>query len=360
MRKIVIIILALVVALGALPITFACYSWGGNGWGWNDWNWCWQPEKTVYCCTTDCQLCFTDVQAYDNEETFAEYKDVGETEACVKCCDKLKVTVENAYPCYQGIVDFCLKNTGNMVATITSITSDYPDPNYLRIELTGDVEVGTVVQPCETKCGTLVIGGIPQQEDAQNRCFTFEITLNYTCSCVPQNCETAYAYYGGCYCGTNYAHCFLNNYLGHSFGNWGWTNGPLRPGCYNFPIYAGAAQCNLYKGEKVGYLTVSYNGSKAIITYYMYSGYKLDETHLYVGSAPWPENNGSYTVAPGQYPYWHDLNNASTDSYEITGLCGNIYIIAHAVVCGNGGYDGGYWNGGYDGGYWNGGYNNFR
>jgi hypothetical protein len=330
MRKIVIIILALVVALGVLPVTFACYSWG-----WNNWSWCWQPHKTVYCYPYDCQLCFTDVEAYDNEYTFDEPKDVGDTRAYIKCCDKLIITVENAYPGYEGIVDFCLKNTGNMAATITGITPDYPDPDYLQIELTGDVQVGTVIERCEAKCGTLVIGGLPQ-ENTQDRCFTFEITLKYTCTYVP-HCETAYAYYAykcGYYGGLST--CFSQ----WGFSQWGWTNGRLGPGYYKFDIYAGAAQCNPYKGKKVGYLKVSYNGSTAVITYYMYSDYKMDETHLYVGNEPLPrDNNGDYTVAPGQYPYSHDLDNASTDTYTITGLSGKIYIIAHAVVCGDGGYN---------------------
>jgi hypothetical protein len=356
MRKIVIIILALVVALGALPVTFACYNSGWDGW----WSWCWKPHETVYCCPTNCQLCFTDVNADDNETTFTEPKDVGETEASIKCCDKLKITVTNAYPGYEGIVNFCVENTGNMAAQITGITPDYPDPAYLLIDLTGEVQVGTVIQPCQTKCGQLVIYGIPQREDAQNRSFTFEINIDYTCTCVPQNCETAYAYYAyKCGCYGSLATCFSH----WGFSQWGWTNGPLGNGTYTFDIYAGAAQCNIYKGEKVGYLTVSYNGSTVIVTYHMYSGYKMDETHLYVGCDPLPKKNGSYTVAPGQYPYSHDLSNASTDTYTvtITGCC-NIYIIAHAVVCGNGGY-GGY--GGCDyGGYgdWDGwgGYNNYK
>jgi hypothetical protein len=319
MRKTLIIILSLVVALAALPVTFACYN---GGWGW-DWGWCWQPEKTVYCQPYDCQLCFTSVSADDNEATFDEPKDVGETKACIKSCDKLLVTVKNAYPGYEGIIDFCLKNTGNMAATITGITSDYPDPTYLQVDLSGDVQVGTVIQSCKTKCGQLVIYGVPQLPDAQDRCFTFEITLNYTCTYVPGNCETAYAY--NCW----YDKCFSQ----WGFSQWGWTNGQLCPGNYTFDIYAGAAQCNISKGKKVGKLTVSYNGCKAVVTYTMNPGYKMDETHLYVGCNPLPKNNGSYTVAPGQYPYWHDLNNASTDSYTVTGLCGKIYIIAHAVVC---------------------------
>jgi hypothetical protein len=321
MRKAVIIILALVVALGTLPVTFACY----NG-GWGNWNWFWKPQQPVYCCPTYCNLNFFSVDASDNEDV----KDVADTNACITGCGKtITITIDNAYPGYEGIIDFCVKNTGTLAATITGITIDNPNAGYLQLDLTGAVQVGTVVQPCNPKCGQLVVYGIPQLEDAENRTFTFEITIDYDCTCTP-NCETAYAYGGYCY-----AHCFLTDYLGQSFGNWGWTNGPLTPrySAYVFDIYAGAAQCNLYKGKRVGTLTVNYNGSKAFVTYNMFYGYKMDKTHLYVGNEPWPRKNGVYTVAPGQYPYSHDLNNASTDWYEITGLSGNIYIIAHAEVC---------------------------
>ena len=106
MRKIVLIILAMVVALSALPITFACY----NG-GWGKWHRFWKPQRTVYCCPTYCKVIFTSVEAYDNEETFTEPKEVAQTTASIQDCgEKLVITVDNAYPGYEGIVDFCIKN----------------------------------------------------------------------------------------------------------------------------------------------------------------------------------------------------------------------------------------------------------
>jgi hypothetical protein len=323
MRKIVIIILAVVVALAALPVTFACY----NG-GFGNWYHFWHPQKTVYCCPTYCNLIFDSVYAYDNEDTFTEPKEVGETKACITCCGKaLKITVTNAYPGYEGIVDFCVKNTTSKAATIKNITHDYPDPEFLQIDLTGEVQVGTVVPPCSTKCGQLKIHGIPQREEAQDQTFTFEININYSCTCVPGGCETAFAY--NC--------CYANCFSEWGFSNWGWTNGPLGPKCgsYYLSLYAEAGGCNPYNGKRVGYLTVYYRGSRAIVVYHMYHGYKMKETHLYVGNEPLPrDNNGDYTVAPGQYPYKHEnLDNASTDWYCVEDLSGDIYIVAHAVVC---------------------------
>jgi hypothetical protein len=321
MRKAVIIILALVVALGTLPVTFACY----NG-GWGNCARFWRPQQPVYCCPTNCKVTFTLVHADDNELTFTEPKEVAQTTACIKDCGKkLAITINNAYPGYAGIVDFCVKNTGTMAATITGITPDYPDPVYLQIYRTGEVQVDTVIQQCETKCGKLVIGGIPQLEDAQNRTFTFDITIDYECTCVPNDCETAFAYKCG------YATCFSH----WGFSRWGWTNGPLQPGCYYMGIYAGAGSCNPFDGERVGWLKVEYDGSTAVVSYHMnmYKGYKMTETHLYVGNDYLPRKNGDFTVAPGQYPYKHDLNNTFYDHYVVTGLSGDIYIVAHAEVC---------------------------
>ncbi|NQT31566.1 MAG: hypothetical protein HQ588_04455 [Deltaproteobacteria bacterium] len=321
MRKAIILILAMVVALSALPITFACY----NG-GWGNWDRFWRPQQIVYACPTYCSVIITSVNAYDNEDTFTEPKEVAQTTASIQDYGKkLVITIDNAYPGYQGIVDFCVKNTGTLAATITGITINNPNTGYLDLDLTGDCEVGAVIQPWTTKCGQLVIDGIPQLEDAQNRTFTFDITLNFECICLPLTCDTAFA--------RSYLYSTCFSYWG--FSNWGWTNGPLQPDEYRFPLYAGAAQCDISKGKHVGWITVNYNGSTAIVTYNMFYGYKMDETHLYVGNEPLPRINGDgeYTVAPGQFPLSHDLDNASTDWYAVTGLSGEIYVVAHAVVC---------------------------
>lgn len=155
---------------------------------------------------------------------------------------------------------------------------------------------------------------------ANNECH-FHVYI-YEGPCVPPEGETAYAY------GGSYATCFRS--LG--FSNWGWTNGPLGPGEYIFDIYAGAAQCNLTKGTLVGHLTIDYTGSTAYILYTMDAGWVMQNTHLYVGSAMLPMKDGVPTVAPGQYPYKHTGIDATSDPYTVTGLSGDIYVIAHADV----------------------------
>jgi len=321
MRKGVILTMALVVAIAAVPITFACYS---GGW------------SNTYCTpTTECKLCFKSVNASDNESTFAEPKEVGQTTAYIKDCKTLVVTVANAYPGYNGIVDFCVKNTGSLPGTITSIVTDNPNPGYLQLDLTGAVQPGVTLQTFEIKCGHLVISGIPQLPDAQNRTFTFTITINF--ECAPGNCNTAYAYLGcpsGNTCSPYAAKCFT--YYG--FSNWGWSNGKLgaKTGAYTFDIYAGAAGCDRSKGKKVGTLTLVYNGSNhtATVTYNMFAGNYMTSTHLYIGSTPLYIVDGHYTTSPGLFPNRHEnLNYVTTDSYTVTGLSGCIYVVAHAGVC---------------------------
>jgi len=141
--------------------------------------------------------------------------------------------------------------------------------------------------------------------------------------------ETAFAF------GGNAATCFLED----GFNRWGWTN--VITGDFTMPIYAGAGQCDISKGTLVGNLLVdvSADGTTATVTYQMNGSYKLEETHLYVGSTkyvPFTKGNKiNYTVAPGQYPTIHDLTGASSDTYTVTlPTSGTIYLIAHSVVSG--------------------------
>ena len=143
-------------------------------------------------------------------------------------------------------------------------------------------------------------------------------------------CETAYAYGGG------YARCFSDC----GFSDWGWTNGSLSAGSYEFEIHAGVGKkkyCPSPPEETlVGMLTVDYDGSTAIVTYNMDAGFTMTATHLYVGNDYLPKlKNGKYTTGPGGYGNTHEPpDDETTDTYTITGLSGDIYVVAHAVVCG--------------------------
>ena len=156
---------------------------------------------------------------------------------------------------------------------------------------------------------------------SSTNCFPFTLSFTNNCGVVPPtgNNETAFAF------GGDYATCFLNM----GFSRWGWSNGAIAEGTYEWPIYAGAGQCDLTKGTHVGTLHVNYSAGTATVSYEIFSGYSLEETHLYVGTASLPTKNGNSTVAPGQYP-----NIGTASSYTVTGLSGNVYVVAHAVVGG--------------------------
>lgn len=158
---------------------------------------------------------------------------------------------------------------------------------------------------------------------------TIDLELNWNPNTV--SCETAFAFLDGD------ATCFLDMDEIHT-NRWGWTNGPfsenIKP--YHLNIYAGAAKCDIEKGTFVGTLSLYYNNGDATITYTMNSGYLMDEVHLYAGNEILPrDKHGNFTVSPGQYPHVNDnLNGVETYTDTFTNLTGDIYIVAHAVVCG--------------------------
>jgi hypothetical protein len=127
-------------------------------------------------------------------------------------------------------------------------------------------------------------------------------------------------------------------------GNWGWTNGPLSEGSYEFEIYAGAGQNDLSKGTLVGMLYVDYEDGCVTVTYELDEGYYLGETHLWVGDDVLPMvKKGKtyvYTDAPGQFPFGEDIGFDPADSgtwedewsWYGCGFDGEIYVAAHAVV----------------------------
>lgn len=163
-------------------------------------------------------------------------------------------------------------------------------------------------------------------------------TVTLTCDDDDPNggddvCETAFAYYA------------VDPSLSTTFEDlidtprWGWSLGEFGPGSYVAEIYAGAGQSDITKGTLVGYLYIDFDqGKNAVVDYALFEGFSLNETHLYVGEEPLPRDvTGDYTVAPGQYPYIHDLDDEAdidSDSYTVGDLTSSIYVVAHAVVCG--------------------------
>lgn len=159
---------------------------------------------------------------------------------------------------------------------------------------------------------------------------------------IETDTETAFAYHGS-YPGACFLDLDLDGDGRDDFNRWGWTVGALSEGSYTFDIYAAAGQCRLSAGTKVGKLIVEYSAGTAIVSLVMEGtnpstgvAYNLVEAQLYVGAEPLPRDvNNEFTVAPGQYPdNAGELKSVRSKTFEVSGLSGKIYIVAHASVAG--------------------------
>jgi hypothetical protein len=149
------------------------------------------------------------------------------------------------------------------------------------------------------------------------------------------DCETAFAMGSGglqtCFIGAD----FDGDGADDGISRWGWSNGPIGPGSYQWDVWAAAGQCNTGNGTLIGHLTVDYDGATAELTFDGIDGFTLDEEHIYVGSDPLATAvGGGYTVAPGQYPIGNDLSEATQTINVVGGLSGDIYVVYHGVACG--------------------------
>lgn len=146
------------------------------------------------------------------------------------------------------------------------------------------------------------------------RLWVMDFNLKFECEVKEPACETAFAR------GDEGATCFID-LEEYDFSRWGWSIGPLTEGDYTYDIYAAAGQCDIEKGTLVGTVDVSYSGGNVDVTYNIDDAYEVEETHTYAGYDPVAsDKQGRPTVAPGQYTIGENLE-------------GEIYVIAHAVVC---------------------------
>jgi hypothetical protein len=153
-----------------------------------------------------------------------------------------------------------------------------------------------------------------------------------TITIEPCVCNTAYAYGG--IAGNEDQTCFSQG----GFSQWGWSNAITAAGTYNWPLYAGAAQCDITKGwGEVGNVQVVYDdiANTLSVTYTITkAGYSMSEVHVYVGCTQYPQKRGKNTVAPGQYTFQATNLDKSTEmTVNFTGVSDDIWVIAHAEVC---------------------------
>jgi hypothetical protein len=148
----------------------------------------------------------------------------------------------------------------------------------------------------------------------------------------PPVCETAFAKGGYVWTTDRKSNPEGLPSLNLTKNRWGWAINLTAPGVTTYDIWAGAGLNNTGNGQKVGTLTINWDGSNAVVTYTMFSGFYLGEVHLYAG------DGSPTTIAPGQYGYTDSFNpNRTTYTFNVP-LCdtngtGGVWIVAHAVVC---------------------------
>jgi hypothetical protein len=126
---------------------------------------------------------------------------------------------------------------------------------------------------------------------------------------------------------------------------WGWSNGAFQRPSFpqtlkiTFDIWAGAAQCDLTKGTKVGtgYVSLDIWGKASI--YYIKNSPNvqfIEEVRAYLGSTPLyqnPNNPNADPVAPGNLPIKIELNDPNP--YPVTKpnpVPSPFYFYIHFVV----------------------------
>jgi hypothetical protein len=161
---------------------------------------------------------------------------------------------------------------------------------------------------------------------ANGQTVTCEITNTQD---APQlNSNTAYAFQSGA--------CF--NTFNPRISNWGWqinagmTSAMQRAEgtATSYPIYAGAAGCDISKGWNVGSIKVWYDGVNVHVKYELTAPYTMSQAHAWIkGTSVLPNN-----MAPGQYPLKRNFDPYATTTTFQQAITGQVYIVAHAVVWG--------------------------
>lgn len=120
--------------------------------------------------------------------------------------------------------------------------------------------------------------------------------------------------------------------LNLSKNRWGWAVNLRETGSFNYELWVGAGLNDVSKGILVGNVSIDYDGSQATITYSLFSGYTIEESHIYAGDFR-PE-----TLAPGQYGntmYFDPYVNLYSVTIEVSDTNEDgVWFIIHAVAYG--------------------------
>lgn len=173
MKKIGLICLVLVLALGALGVSFA--HWSGVLY----------VQGTATTGTFGAELSLEGCS--DNEQTTERPQEIGDCDCYLDDLDPvdgkmdtLVITVTNGYPSYQCIVDFNVHCIGSIPIVVTPGTLTSSDPTVADVTI--DIPGGKIHQ-CESLYGTVTIHFLqsdppPCPQDGPNST-TFTYTIDY-------------------------------------------------------------------------------------------------------------------------------------------------------------------------------------
>ncbi len=121
--------------------------------------------------------------------------------------------------------------------------------------------------------------------------------------------------------------CFIEN----GFKKWGWTNTFEKEGDYILDLYAGAIQCDVNNGKKIGNVLVNYHSGSVLVSVELLNGFTMTSGYLYVGDTLYPTRENKRTIAPEHFPYKSGLLDDKVafqfPSVNVNSISGELYII---------------------------------
>jgi hypothetical protein len=157
MKKLLVTLTILMVALTAIGYSYACYNGGINI----------NPNSNF-------DVAFTNVTVSDNE---AEIHVATVQAQITPDGNTINAYITNAYPCYEATITYTIQNKGKRPARFDSLTITNPNPEALKITTTDHTY--TWLQPGQTIQGTITAHIL--QKAKENWQYTFQISIGLSC-----------------------------------------------------------------------------------------------------------------------------------------------------------------------------------